>query len=351
MSKTRNFVKNKKKKKFEKLLLLIMTLSYDIDPKTKFVVLYQDANMKPTRISKVVGVPVRTIYDWIQKIENNIDIFQHQTKNFGQKIDDQTRMDIIEEVKQDPRQTSTRRLGSKYDLSQTAVHNLLISQGFEYRKTQKCHDLTEDEMEERVAYCREMLKYKGIKIKRSFFADEMGIKLVDLYKGKKLWVLPGEEVKIEKVDQEVKVNCWGAISWNGATTLHIFSQNLKKTLYQDIVDSHKMEMEDTYQERDFFYIQDNHPCHQNLDVFDYDDNIDLIEFPTYSPDLNPIENLWATLKYRVAHDTPKTEDELVRSLHYNWEQLTKVEILRPYLKTLEGRYRECIEKNGIRLPY
>lgn len=32
----------------------------------------------------------------------------------------------------------------------------------------------------------------------------------------------------------------------------------------------------------------------------------LIKFPTYSPDLNPIENLWATLKAEVKNDAPDT---------------------------------------------
>ena len=30
-----------------------------------------------------------------------------------------------------------------------------------------------------------------------------------------------------------------------------------------------------------------------------EEEMSLIKFPTYSPDLNPIENLWATLKAEV----------------------------------------------------
>ena len=73
-----------------------------------------------------------------------------------------------------------------------------------------------------------------------------------------------------------------------------------------------------------------------MDVFDENPNIEIIEFPTYFPDLNPIENLWATLKQRVARGVPRTEDELIQNLQYNWQQINKVEILRPYIKTLES---------------
>jgi len=328
-----------------------MTFSYVFDPKIRFIILHRDAQMKPTRISKITGIPLRKVYDWIQKIKDDIDIMEHQPKNFGHGIDDQTKMEILEEVKEAPGQASTRRLGAKFNLSHTAVHNTLISQGFEYRKPKAKHDLTEDEMEERVLFCKEMLKYKASKLKRCFFSDEMGVRLTDFYKAQKLWLLPEEELRVERISQDVKLNCWGAISWNGATSLHIFFQNLRNSLYQDIVACHKEEMESLYQEQDFYFQQDNHTTRQQLDVFDENPNIEIIEFPTYFPDLNPIENLWATLKQRVARGVPRTEDELIQNLQYNWQQINKVEILRPYIKTLESRYRECIEKNGERLPY
>ena len=236
-------------------------------------------------------------------------------------------MDITINAKEAPRWASTKKLGARYDLSHTAVRDVLLNERFEFRKPEKKNTLTGDEMEDRVLYCKDMLKYKASKIKRCLFSDEMGIRLTKLYKPKKLWMLPHAELNEERIDQDVKVNCWGAISWNGATSLHIFSQNLKNPLYQSIVNSHKIEMENLYQEKDFYYQQDNHPTHNKLDVFNDNQNIEIIDFPTYSPDLNPIENLWATLKYRVACDAPRTEKELIQSLQYNWQQITTVEIL------------------------
>jgi transposase-like protein len=62
-----------------------MALEYDIDDKIRFIVLYQDAQMKAARISKILGVSERTIYDWIHKIESDIDILEHQSWNGGAK--------------------------------------------------------------------------------------------------------------------------------------------------------------------------------------------------------------------------------------------------------------------------
>lgn len=74
---------------------------------------------------------------------------------------------------------------------------------------------------------------------------------------------------------------------------------------------HKEEMMNLFDGEDFYFQQDNHAVHNNIDVIDEEESIEVVNFPTYSPDLNPIENLWAALKYRAACDAPLARDELV----------------------------------------
>jgi len=74
-----------------------------------------------------------------------------------------------------------------------------------------------------------------------------------------------------------------------------------------------------------------------------------VVFPIYSPDLNPIENLWSALKDSVAKDAPGTEDRLIASLKRNWEILTLPRNLRPYFENLVSRYQRCIDLDGIKL--
>jgi len=44
-------------------------------------------------------------------------------------------------------------------------------------------------------------------------------------------------------DQDVKVNCWGAVSAEDATSLEIFEDNLKVSAYQTILERHIPEMD------------------------------------------------------------------------------------------------------------
>ena len=63
---------------------------------------------------------------------------------------------------------------------------------------------------------------------------------------------------------------------------------------------------------DFLFQQDNTPVHKAYNVRDWleDNNIDVIEYPPYSPDLNPIKHAWVEPKKRLHQQYPGISDTL-----------------------------------------
>ena len=82
-------------------------------------------------------------------------------------------------------------------------------------------------------------------------------------------------------------------------------------------------MDNKYGERRWKLLQDNARPHV-ADTIQYlqDQGVRLIDHPPYSPDLNPIEQIWAWMKHDVCSTTYETVDEMMTAIEEKWSKLT-----------------------------
>ena len=146
----------------------------------------------------------------------------------------------------------------------------------------------------------------------------------------------------------MKLNCWAAISYEGATSFEIFTDNQKGSVYERISNDHNQEIEELFL-NGFYCIHDNHPIHKSNHKWMDDSNLKRIKFPN-SSDFHLIENLWYTFKDCGARDAPRTEANLRRSLEMNWEIIATPENFQSYFESFHTRHFECLEEGGERLP-
>ena len=71
------------------------------------------------------------------------------------------------------------------------------------------------------------------------------------------------------------------------------------------------------------YIQDNDPKHTNRRVKNWfmENRIVVMGWPTQSPDLNLIENLWTDVKEAANNEKPKNQQELWNVAENAWNNI------------------------------
>ena len=86
--------------------------------------------------------------------------------------------------------------------------------------------------------------------------------------------------------------------------------------------------------------------------FSHQEPISTLDWPPQSPDMNPIENLWAIVKSRrqKKFGIPKTKIELIDQVFQVWEEIDK-NLLDSLSDSIETRLREVIRLGGKPTKY
>lgn len=109
---------------------------------------------------------------------------------------------------------------------------------------------------------------------------------------------PGATPSVATIKHPPKVHVWACICGEGPGKLFLFEENLKKELCEDIIRKQLLPSFRWLLEKPWVLQQDRDPkhtsclCRQAL----VDLDIEFLQQPPNSPDLNPIENFWDILK-------------------------------------------------------
>lgn len=104
------------------------------------------------------------------------------------------------------------------------------------------------------------------------------------------------------------------------------------------------------------FQQDNDPKHTANLVKRYLDNkidqnvLQLLEWPSQSPDLNPIEHVWKVMKDKMRGVKPRNLNELFEKLTEIWKSMD-INYLQKLIDSMPQRCQAVIDAKGMYTKY
>jgi len=148
------------------------------------------------------------------------------------------------------------------------------------------------------------------------------------------------------------VMVWGCMTWHGVGFMCRIEGNMDRALYQRILEDELARTIEYYgmNPAETIFQQDNDSKHRSRDVLEYLSRQPfrtILDWPSKSPDLNPIEHLWKWLKMRLgAHpEPPRGVHELWARVEDEWNEFSATECQR-LIRSMPSRIQAVIRARG-----
>jgi len=276
------------------------------------------------------------------------------SKQYAQSLFDNVAHQPIGKFLQDGNRDAATRATSR------SVDRRLIAVGLFGRVARHKHPFTEEEKRKRLSFAEGYRNWTVEQWMHVLFADEKifwgegfsGQTWVRRPKGDAL----NPEYCVDYDPHPEKGNVWGCFCGKGLGYCYIFYENMNSGMLKGILGTHLIESAELHfnvpRAEQWWFLQDNDPKHKSALVrtWLFNNGIQCIDFPPYSPDLNPIEHLWADLARRVEKRPAATMEELQDVVAEEWEA-TSVQLLSEIVKSMPERCKAVIAAAGDHTKY
>jgi transposase len=250
-------------------------------------------------------------------------------------ISDQIKAVIKRENLKNPR-NSLRKFKEKIreetgeNIGKTSVKKALNSMGLFAFSPIKKPCLTRKHIDRRYQISMSWINMGIEKIKTIIFSDESKFNLFYSDNKPSVWREPRAGLKSEHINHTVKyggksVVAWGCFSYYGVGRLVFIDGNMDAPHYVCILADNLFASASEMGLNEFIFQQDNDPKHTSRLAMNFfrERNIDLLPWPSQSPDMNPIENLWGIIKEKVSKLRPRNIYELKAAILQEWNGISR----------------------------
>lgn len=216
--------------------------------------------------------------------------------------------------------------------------------------------INEQQRINRLNWCIERKDWSIRKWKNVIWSDESRFTLFKTDGPGRVWRTPGTRYNIENISPTIKhggggIMVWGCFSGKGLGPLIKVEGKMNSQDYIQILELQLLPLlHKDFNNRGYLFQDDNAPVHTAKIVKNWIETNKvkiLKDWPSQSPDLNPIEHLWNQLEIRIRKrpNKFKNNDELETALREEWNQIPR-NIYMNLIESMPKRIEAVISNNG-----
>jgi len=218
-----------------------------------------------------------------------------------------------------------KRLQEKLDvnMSTSVINRERQRMGWVQTSTRYCEMIRAENKEKRLFFCTDILVHKE-EFNDVIFTDESTVRC-ERFLAKQFRRVGEPSEPKPKPKHPLAVHAWAGISKNGTTDIAIFTGIMDSSGYQTIMKEYLLPFISRAYPQGYRLVMDNDPKHKSKSTSEWmkANKINHWPMPPESPDLNPIERVWAAMKYHIRRRIkPTTKEELTQGIRDFWSTVT-----------------------------
>lgn len=309
-------------------------------------------------IADLMDRPLSTIKSIISRYGKNGFVTNKKRTGCPKKLTEREERQIVKEMELNPRMSVPKLNGGFRNQSGTVVSDetvrrTLRTSGLNGRVAANKPFISPKNRLDRLEYARLHVDKDQAYWNTILFTDESKFNVFQSDGKVNVWRRKGERLNPKNIKGTVKhgggsVLVWGCMSATGVGSLVFIEGIMDHKVYIDILKTHlessvtKLGIRDTY-----IFSQDNDPKHTafNTRLWLLYNTRKQVKTPAQSPDLNPIEHLWAHLERKIRGRRINNKNELKTALQEEWSLITP-EITGALVGSMKRRMEAVITSNG-----